>query len=76
MERDARRMKTYSCTGLQVPYFVAVKDPNPVNDLLYVLGLFLIRGKQVSVERVDGDGERVDGVRRESKRGWRESRQG
>ena len=29
-------------TGNQVPYFAAVKDPNPINGLLYTLGIFLI----------------------------------
>ena len=32
----------YSCTGHQVPYFAAVKDPYPINGLLYALGIFLI----------------------------------
>ena len=57
MERDAWRMNThdaeggvpYSCAGHRVPYFAAVKDPNPVNDLLYVLGIFLILGKQITI---------------------------
>ena len=35
----------YSCAGHRVPYFAAVKDPNPVNGLLYALGIFLIWGK-------------------------------
>ena len=30
----------------RVPYFEAVKEPNPVKGLLYALKLFLIRGKQ------------------------------
>ena len=31
----------YLCAGHRVPYFAAVKDPNPVNGLLYALGIFL-----------------------------------
>ena len=49
MERDARRMNTarhrgvpYSCAGHRVTYFAAMKDPNPINGLLYALGIFLI----------------------------------
>ena len=32
----------YSCAGHRVPYFAAVKDLNPIDGLLYVLGIFLI----------------------------------
>ena len=42
MERDARRMNTARHAGHRVPYFAAVEDPNPINGLLYALGIFLI----------------------------------
>ena len=43
MERDVRRIRTNICMNThdtEGPYFAAVKDPNPVNGLLYALVLY------------------------------------
>ena len=32
----------FTAATYRVPYFAAMKDPNPVNGLLYALGIFLI----------------------------------
>ena len=42
IRQDAEGGMPYSCSGHRVPYFAAVKKPNPGKSLLYALGLFLI----------------------------------